>query len=193
MQLIFGLGNPGKDYKSTRHNIGFMALDYIAKQLGVKFKQEKFRSLYYLHNTPTSKWLLVKPETFMNLSGASVNAWQKFYKVAPKDLIVIHDDLDLPLGTLKIKTTGSSAGHNGIKSIIKFLNSNQFVRFRIGIGRPLHSSETIDYVLGRFSKQEQKILTKTYEKILLALQYLLIEGHTLSQTMSRFNGHDKII
>ena len=154
MKLIVGLGNPGEEYENTRHNIGFMVLDtYLGK---VKWKT-KNQALYYETLVNGEKYVFVKPLTFMNLSGNAVLKYVNFYKIAVEDILVIQDDLDLPVGTIRLKSDSSSGGHNGIKSIISCLGTQEFKRLKIGISND-KQTDTKDYVLAKFSKDEIKTL-----------------------------------
>jgi len=182
MKLIIGLGNPGKEYDNTRHNIGFMIIDnYLGN---VKF-QHKFNAAYYETLINNEKVIFIKPETFMNLSGNAVQAFVQFYKVDLSDILVIHDDLDLPVGKYRVKVNSSSGGHNGIKSIIASLNSKNFARLKIGVSNN-KKMDTKDYVLGKFSKEELNIyesLSSNFNKIIDDfLEY------PISEVMNRHNG-----
>lgn len=148
MKLIVGLGNPGPEYEKTRHNVGFMVLDQVAQSLGLKIKEKKFKSLYATGFYGGQKFMLVKPQTYMNLSGESVAAIMNYYNLDLEDLLVVSDDLDLSVGGLRLKESGSSAGQKGLKSIISHLNSQDFKRLRIGIGKD-KNIPTISYVLGK--------------------------------------------
>lgn len=161
MKLIIGLGNPGNEYSNTHHNIGFMALEKIDKIKGLTFaKNLKYNAEIAEYNYKSDKVLLVKPLTYMNLSGNSVGKLARFFKVNSEDILVIHDDLDLPLAKLRIRRNGSSGGHNGIKSIIECLGTSEFPRVRIGIDNPKKNQEhgVIDYVLSKFSEEDLKLL-----------------------------------
>jgi len=150
MKLIVGLGNPGKEYKNTRHNVGFMILDNYLGKVNWKMKMENY---FYLTEENGEQIMFIKPLTYMNLSGLAVNKIVKFYKIEMKDVLVIHDDLDLKIGNYKIKRNSSSGGHNGIKSIISELNSQEFGRLKIGISKS--TQIPVDkYVLGKFSSEE---------------------------------------
>ena len=154
MKLIFGLGNPGSEYANTRHNIGFIMLDdYIGEYKWSK----KFNGLYIEKNINGEKYVFVKPLSFMNLSGGVVSSFVNYYKVSYKDIIVIHDDLDLPVGKIRIKVNSSAGGHNGVKDIIKSLNTQEFMRIKVGISNN-KNIDTKDYVLGNFSKSDLKII-----------------------------------
>lgn len=160
MKLIIGLGNPGKEYDNTRHNIGFMVVDHYLNN--AKF-QTKYNALYHETNISGEKVIFIKPQTYMNLSGNSVIEFVRFYKIDIEDILVIQDDLDLDIGTYRIKTHSSSGGHNGIKSIINVLNSEDFARLKVGVSKK-ENIDTKDYVLGKFSKEELDILENLYPK-----------------------------
>ncbi len=158
INLIVGLGNPGNKYEGTRHNIGFSFIDFFSKQTQSSITESKFQSLIGSKNIGEQKFILMKPQTYMNDSGEAVKEIKNFYKINPSEIIVIYDDLDLDVGQIKIKNTGSSGGHNGISSIINNIGSNEFTRIRIGIGKPKEKSMTNKYVLSKFSKDDQKII-----------------------------------
>ncbi len=159
MKLIVGLGNPGREYENTRHNVGFMVLDAYAKKKGVSFSKEKFQGLYTDFYQNGEKIILLKPQTYMNLSGESVFQFVQFFSISLSDILIINDDLDLAIGTFKLKASGSSGGHNGLKNIEQHLNTNQYKRFKIGISND-KMMDTKDYVLGRFSTTEKEQLDK---------------------------------
>lgn len=174
MKLVVGLGNPGKEYNLTRHNVGFMILDNF---LGDVKWSTKFNGLYYERNINDEKYIFVKPQSYMNLSGSVVKKFINFYKIDSKDLLVIHDDLDLPVGKYRIKINSSAGGHNGIKDIISCLNTNEFVRLKIGISQN-RNIDTKDYVLGKFSKSDLEIIDKNnnaYKEIIENFNYNNIE------------------
>lgn len=185
MYIITGLGNPGQKYKSTRHNVGFMALDKIAKKLSVKVSKVKFKGLFGSTNYKGEKVLLLKPHTYMNRSGEGVKDIISFYKIPPENLIVIYDDMDLPLGKIRVRPKGSSAGHNGIKSIIYQLSSENFARVRIGIGKPPENFETANYVLGKFNDTEKEIIEKAIDAAADAALVIVEKG--IQDAMNRFN------
>ena len=174
MKLVVGLGNPGKEYNLTRHNVGFMILDNF---LGDVKWSTKFNGLYYERNINDEKYIFVKPQSYMNLSGSVVKKFINFYKIDSKDLLVIHDDLDLPVGKYRIKINSSAGGHNGIKDIISCLNTNEFVRLKIGISQN-RNIDTKDYVLGKFSKNDIELIDKNnnaYKDIIENFNYNNIE------------------
>lgn len=189
MKLIIGLGNPGGQYESTRHNIGFMVVDKLEKELAqgvppVWQKDEKKNVL----TARIGEVLLAKPQTFMNKSGFAVRALMEFYKLAPTDIWVIHDDIDLPLGKIKIREKGGSAGHNGVQSIIDQLKSDAFVRFRLGIGKDVESTghrSVVSFVLSRFRQSEAGELKHLVKHGTEAVQMGLLKG--IDKAMNRFN------
>lgn len=161
MKLIFGLGNPGSEYANTRHNIGFIMLDdYIGENKWSK----KLNGLYIEKNINGEKYIFVKPLSYMNLSGGVVSSFVKYYKVTNKDIIVIHDDLDLPVGKIRIKVNSSAGGHNGIKDIIKSLNTQEFCRIKVGISNN-KDIDTKDYVLGKFSKADMDTIKNVEREV----------------------------
>ncbi len=168
MKLIVGLGNPGKQYEQTRHNIGFAVIDALASQWSIPLTQSKFKGLYGVGVYNGEKVLLLKPLTYMNLSGESIRAVMDYYQIDMEDLLVIYDDLDLPVGKIRLRQKGSPGGHNGIKSTVAHLGTQQFNRIRIGIDRPAPGTISVpDYVLGRFRKEEgvptQEAVSKSAE------------------------------
>ena len=185
-KLVIGLGNPGEEYKNNRHNIGFIILDKIAESLSVDFDNHKKKSLYARGKKGDIQYILLKPQTFMNLSGESAIYISKFFNVSVEDIFVIYDDMDLPFGTFKIKKGGSSGGHNGIKSLIAQLQSEDFFRIRIGIGRPSFGEKVNDYVLSSFSKSEKDIIDNDISnKVIEAVKVALFESPIIAQ--NRFN------
>ena len=184
MKMIVGLGNPGKEYAKTRHNAGFMAIDELAKSLGVTFDQKKYKASYAIYNHLGNKVLLVKPETYMNLSGEAVLALKNYYDIDIEDIIVVHDDLDLPVGKIRIREKGSSGGQNGMKNIINLLHSDGIKRIRIGISKD-KQIDTKDYVLGKISKEDMEEFSKAIEKAAKALEFAIDNPFNL--VMNRFN------
>jgi len=157
-KLIVGLGNPGKEYEKTRHNVGFFLVDRLAEEWGADFRRQKFHGYYAEHREGDEKILLVKPQTFMNLSGTCVGAWVDFLKIEGRDLIVVHDELDLPLGRMKAQWSASAAGQKGVSSIIQAIGHKDFCRLRVGIGRPPAQRGGADHVLAAFQGEERRIL-----------------------------------
>ena len=184
MKLIVGLGNIGKAYENTRHNVGFIALDAILKDLGLKIDSNNFDGDYTVASINDQKVMFVKPTTLMNLSGNCVGQIAKFYKISPEDIIIIHDDMDLQPGQFKVKTKGSSGGHNGLKSIITCLGTEDFIRFKIGIGHP-QKQTVINHVLSRFTPEEQKKLEKPITKCKEFVKLMLCT--TTNQAISMIN------
>lgn len=185
MKWIVGLGNPGNPYKDTRHNIGFMAIDAIAEKWGISVNETKFKALVGGGNVRGHKVLLMKPMTYMNLSGESVRACLDFYKIDLSQLIVIYDDLDTAFGQIRLRYQGSAGGHNGIKSIIQHTNTQTFNRVRLGISRPVAGYNIADYVLSTFRKEEFAELPAILNKTCEVLDYSL--EATFEQTMAKFN------
>lgn len=188
--LIVGLGNPGDNYAKTRHNVGFRAVDALAKRLGVKADRAKFRGLYGQTVYEGQKLILLKPQTFMNNSGQSVMDAARFYKLPPERIIVIFDDISLDVGRLRVRADGSAGGHNGIKSIIGGLNSQSFPRVKIGVGAKPHPDyELADWVLSNFSASEEKTLGPAIERAAEAALAVLTDG--VPAAANRFNGAAK--
>lgn len=163
MRLIIGLGNPGKEYDKTRHNCGFMVIDALQKRLQVECNQNKFQGLYVKTKYQGQDVILLKPQTYMNNSGESVQQIMSFFKIAVDDILVIYDDLDMPVGKLRLRTSGSAGGHNGIKSIINHVGSQECKRIRVGIDRHPYQ-KVVDYVLSKFSKEEVPLIEEGIEK-----------------------------
>lgn len=188
--MIAGLGNPGPDYARNRHNIGFQCLDLLARRHGLDLTRMQQRarlgSGWISRGPQRAKVLLVKPLTFMNASGQAVAPLAKYYQVDPQDLLVVHDDLDLAFGMLRMRANGSSGGQNGVKSIIQHLGSQEFHRARVGIGRPPGRMDPADYVLQDFSAAEEEIFTPLRETICDAIECWLFEG--IEAAMNRYNG-----
>jgi PTH1 family peptidyl-tRNA hydrolase len=185
MKWIVGLGNPGPNYEKTRHNVGFMALDALAERHGLKFNQNKCKSVIAEGMIGGTKTVLIKPMTFMNLSGEAVRAYMDYYKVSLEDMIVVYDDLDTVVGKIRLRYQGSAGGHNGIKSIIQHTGTQSFNRVRMGISRPEPGYAIVDYVLGTFPKKEREQLQQMVEETCDALEFSL--DHTFEQTMAKFN------
>lgn len=181
VKLIVGLGNPGKEYENTRHNIGFMVID---KYLNQPSYQEKFNAYYLEKNINGEKVIFIKPKTFMNNSGVSVGKFADYYKVLPEDILVIQDDLDESIGSYKLKHHSSSGGHNGIKSIISVLHTDSFPRLKIGIkNESLH--DTIDFVLGKLSKNEMNIFNNNIDIYMQIIDSYIENG--IDKTMNVYN------
>ena len=183
MYIIAGLGNPGKEYTSTRHNSGYMVVEYLAEKLNVKLNKLKFNSVYGDTSINGEKVMLVKPVTYMNRSGIAMGEILKFYKIPTEALIVIYDDIDIPLGSLRIRPNGSAGTHNGMKSIISSVGSG-FPRIRIGIGRN-EEMNLADYVLQKFSLSEKEIITPIIEKAAEAA--IEIIENSIDSAMQKYN------
>ena len=184
--LIVGLGNPGKKYDATRHNAGFMAIDHLAQTLGVKITRAKFDALTATAAFADSRVLLMKPQTFMNLSGGAVYKAVSFYKIPPERVLVLYDDISLAPGRLRIRLTGSAGGHNGIKSIIAGIG-DAFPRIKIGVGeRASGEADLADFVLSRFSKADTAAMAARFDDICDAAA-LIIKGNSAG-AMNRYNG-----
>ncbi|AIS53427.1 peptidyl-tRNA hydrolase Pth [Thermoanaerobacter kivui] len=184
MYIIAGLGNPGKEYEGTRHNVGFMVIDELAKKLNIDVGKLKFKSLIGEGNYKGEKIVLQKPQTFMNLSGEALYDIVNFYKIPLKNVIVIYDDKDLDVGKIRIRRKGSSGGHNGMNSIIYLLNSEDFPRVRIGIGKP--ENDLVSYVMGKFNEYEKKLIDEAIIKAADAVIDIIENG--IEHAMSKFNG-----
>ncbi|MBP3633005.1 MAG: aminoacyl-tRNA hydrolase [Oscillospiraceae bacterium] len=185
--MIVGLGNPGKEYEFTRHNVGFRATDLVAGLFKTKIDRLKFKALTRMVTVQGRKILLVQPQTYMNASGAAVGALASYYKVKPERILVIFDDISLPPGRIRIRKDGSAGGHNGIKSIIQSLGSDQFPRIKIGVGAKPHPDyDLADWVLSRFSAQEEKALAPALENAANAAVMILEKG--LEKAASEYNG-----
>ena len=185
--MIVGLGNPGKEYEFTRHNVGFRATDLVAGLFKTKIDRLKFKALTRMVTVQGRKILLVQPQTYMNASGATVGALASYYKVKPERILVIFDDISLPPGRIRIRKDGSAGGHNGIKSIIQSLGSDQFPRIKIGVGAKPHPDyDLADWVLSRFSAQEEKALAPALENAANAAVMILEKG--LEKAASEYNG-----
>lgn len=185
MLLFVGLGNPGLEYKKTRHNAGFMFLDEAIKDFEKEFKLDKklkgYISIFKIENEAVC---FLKPTTFMNLSGESVRLVRNFYNIEIDNIYIIHDDMSFPIGTIKMKTKGSSAGHNGIKSIIENLSSDEFNRIKIGVSRP-KNGDVVDYVLGKFSNEDESEIMNVIKNAHDIIKMIALEGY--QKTMNHYN------
>ena len=185
--LIVGLGNPGKEYEKTRHNVGFRAVDLLAQKLGCKIDRAKFQGLYGQVNYNGGKLLLLKPMTYMNLSGRSVLQLSAYFQVPPQRIIVLFDDISLVPGRLRIRSDGSAGGHNGIKSIIAEVGSQDFPRVKIGVGGKAHPEQDLaDHVLSAFSASEEKALASALERAADAALCVIDRG--VPEAANRYNG-----
>jgi len=184
--LVIGLGNPGREYRETRHNVGFMLLDRLAVKLNARFTRLQSRALVASAIFEERKIILAKPQTFMNLSGQSAQGLIHFYKLPLTNLLVAHDDLDLPLGTIRIRPDGGSAGQKGMTSILERLGTDDFPRLRLGIGRPPGQMQAPDYVLQEFSNVDLTIISETLNLAVDAVLICVTEG--LDAAMNKYNG-----
>ncbi|EJO5347476.1 aminoacyl-tRNA hydrolase [Clostridium botulinum] len=184
MYLVVGLGNIGEQYKNTRHNIGFDAVDIIANKYNIEINRQKFKGSYGEGRIGNEKVILLKPSTYMNLSGESVIEVVNFYKIEKENIIVIYDDMSIEIGKLRVRGKGSAGGHNGIKNIIQHLNSDVFPRIRVGIGQP--EENIVNYVLGKFSNEEREIIEKALDMSASACISIIKDG--LTETMNKYNG-----
>ncbi len=181
---MFGLGNPGRKYRGSRHNVGFEVIDRLAEELGVKVWRRRLRGRVGEATTEGGKLLLVKPGTYVNESGLCVRATAGWNRLSPEQVFVVCDDIDLELGRLRVRRKGSSGGHNGLKSIAEALETTEFPRLRIGVGRPAHA-DAVDYVLGRFSIAEREVIARAVEDAAEAVACWAAEG--IEDCMNRYN------
>ena len=185
MKLIIGLGNPGKQYEYTRHNIGFEVIDALAKEWNAPLTNAKFNGMYATVHRPEGKVVLLKPLTYMNLSGECVRPIMDYFDVDVEDIIVIYDDLDLETGKLRLRQKGSAGGHNGIKSLIQHLGTQQFNRIRVGVDRPPAGMKVADYVLAKFAKDDAPIVADAVAKSVAAVEKSLTKPFI--DVMNEFN------
>lgn len=183
--LIVGLGNIGAEYVNTRHNIGFKILDFVAQQHRLSFETAKLGAITE-YSFKGRKLILLKPNTYMNLSGKAVHYWMEKENIAKENILVITDDLNLPFGTIRIKAKGSDGGHNGLKNIQLVLNSSEYPRFRFGISDEFKKGQQVDYVLGEWTEEEKNKLPERYEKAKEIIESFALAG--LNNTMNSFNG-----
>lgn len=191
MKVIVGLGNPGSEYSDTRHNVGFMTIDALAQRLNVNNWRSKFSALVAETKVGDEKVILVKPQTYMNLSGNSVGEIMRWYKVNSTDIIAIYDDMDFPVGSAKLRKNGSSGGHRGVESLLVNIGKEDFARVRIGIGRPAPNWTVVDHVLAKFSLDDQKEIDEIVKKVLPAIECIATQG--IEKAMSRYNFKNKKI
>jgi len=182
--MIVGLGNPGKEYENTRHNVGFMAIDKIALKNHVTLNSKKGNGIYTIFEKEDEKILLLKPLTYMNLSGEAVKALMQYYKIAVSDILIISDDLDMPTGKIKLKYKGSSGGHNGLKSIEQHLKTQEYKRLKIGISNN-KNYDTKDYVLGRFSIEEKEKIDSVLNTVIDIFDDFCI--NSFENVMNKYN------
>lgn len=183
--LVAGLGNPGRKYENTRHNMGFLAVDLLAEQQGVKLNRVKFKSAYNILRFAGCRCLVMKPQTYMNFSGEAVREAAQFYKIPADRVLVIYDDVSLPVGKLRVRPSGSAGGHNGVKNIIAHLGTQEFPRIKIGTGAPGEGGAMIEWVIGVPSQAERKALLETFERAVQAAACVI--EHGCSRAMNDFN------
>ncbi len=184
--LVVGLGNPGQKYANTRHNMGFLTVDLLAEQQGVKLNKVKFKSAYNIMSFAGAKCLVMKPQTYMNLSGEAVREAAQFYKIPAERVLVIYDDVSLPVGKLRVRPTGSAGGHNGIKNIIAHLGTQDFPRVKIGTGAPTDPEhDMIGWVIGVPSQSEKKALLEAFQRAIDAAACIIADG--CQKAMNEFN------
>ena len=185
VMIIVGLGNPGPKYSGTRHNIGFQCIDRMAKRWGIEVSERRAKAVLGKGSYRGQNVVLAKPRTFMNHSGEGLRYLLARFSAVPADLLVIYDEMALPMGKLRLRAAGSDAGHNGIRSIIDCLNTVEFPRLRIGIGRPDPESNNVTHVLDRFSQEEQTVIDEVVDRVILATECILEES--LERAMNKFN------
>jgi PTH1 family peptidyl-tRNA hydrolase len=183
VKIIAGLGNPGSEYSATRHNVGFLAVEELAKRWGIDSWRNRHEAVCVEYRGGIEPVLLVKPQTYMNLSGVAVGELVRWYKLKAEDVIAIYDDLDLPVGKLRLRPQGGSGGHKGIESLLVHLGTDNFSRIRVGIGRPPSGWETANYVLGRFTPEETPLVTETIGKAADAAESILKHGITKAMNL----------
>lgn len=183
--LIAGLGNPGSKYENTRHNMGFRTVELLAEQRGVKLNKVKFKSAYNLMEFAGARCLVMKPQTYMNLSGEAIREAAQFYKIPADHVLVIYDDVSLPVGKLRVRPTGSAGGHNGIKNIIAHLGTQDFPRIKIGTGAPEDKDGMIDWVTGVPSQKEREVLLESFKRAIEAAACVI--EHGCQRAMNDFN------
>lgn len=185
MNLIVGLGNPEKDYAKTRHNMGFNVINNLAERYNIEVNKSKFKSLYGDGLIEGKKVILLKPQTYMNLSGEAVDEIVSFYKLSLEDIIVVYDDLDIEPGKIRIRKSGSPGSHNGIKSVTHYLKSNNFARVRVGIGKPETNVDLIEYVIGAIDDEQRELLKSGVEMATEAIIEIL--KNNIDSAMNKFN------
>jgi len=183
MFLIVGLGNPGNEYNNTRHNVGFDVIDLLSREYNISTNRIKFKGMYGEGMIANEKVILLKPTTYMNLSGESIIEVVNFYKIPKENIIIIYDDISLEVGRLRIRMSGSAGGHNGLKSIIAHLSSEEFPRIKIGIGQP--QGDLVSHVLGKVSKEQREALEKVYDASVNAVETIIRSG--AQEAMNKYN------
>jgi peptidyl-tRNA hydrolase, PTH1 family len=185
MKLVVGLGNPGKQYEQTRHNVGFMVIDKLSKELSIPLDRHKFNGIYGIGHISGEKIILLKPLTYMNLSGECIRPLMDYYEINEEEIVVIYDDLDLPVSKIRLRTKGSAGGHNGIKSMILHLGTQQFNRIRVGVDRPNNGMSISDYVLSQFTGEEEQGINEAIVRSANACEKWL--STSFVQVMNEYN------
>ena len=185
--LVVGLGNPGEKYAKTRHNMGFLTLDLLAEREHLKIDRIKFKATTAQATVGGARCLLLKPQTYMNLSGEAVREAAQFYKIPADHVLVIYDDVSLPVGKIRVRPSGSAGGHNGIKNIIAHLGTDQFPRVKIGTGAPGQGGDMIDWVIGEPSQADKKVLLESFKRAIDAAECIIENGGDCQKAMNRFN------
>lgn len=185
MYLIVGLGNPENEYANTRHNMGFDAINHLSRKLNINVNKEKFKGIYGDTILNGEKVILLKPQTYMNLSGESIIQFKQFYKIPPENIIVIYDDIDVDVGKIKIRKKGGPGSHNGMKSVVKELKSEDFPRIRVGIGKPMFKEMIIGYVLEKLNGNEREILEESTKLAANAVYDIITSG--IDKAMNMYN------
>ncbi len=189
MKLIAGLGNPGRDYAGTRHNIGFGVITRISDQYNIPLNSKEHKAVCGKGFIGGEKVILAQPQTYMNLSGESVRSIADYYKIEPEDIIIAFDDIDLEVGQLRVRRKGSAGGHNGIKSIIQHLGTNEFPRVKVGVGAKPEGGDLVRHVLGRFSREDEKAMGEVLDLAVEAVELIVTEG--VDAAMNRYNAKRK--
>ena len=185
--LVVGLGNPGEKYAKTRHNMGFLTLDLLADQEKVRIDRLKFKAVTAQVTFGGARCLLMKPQTFMNLSGEAVREAAQFYKIPPEKVLVIYDDVSIPVGKIRVRPSGSAGGHNGIKNIIAHLGTDKFPRVKVGVGAPGQEGDMIDWVIGNPSQAERKVLQDSFQRAISAAECIIQNDGECQKAMNLFN------
>ena len=185
--LVVGLGNPGEKYAKTRHNMGFLTLDLLAEKEKIRIDRLKFKAVTAQATFGGARCLLMKPQTYMNLSGEAVREAARFYKIPPEKVLVIYDDVSIPVGKIRVRPSGSAGGHNGIKNIIAHLGTDKFPRVKVGVGAPGQEGDMIDWVIGNPSQAERKILQDSFERAIGAAESIIRNDGDCQKAMNLFN------
>ena len=185
--LVVGLGNPGEKYAKTRHNMGFLTLDLLAEREKIRIDRLKFKAVTAQATFGGARCLLMKPQTFMNLSGEAVREAAQFYKIPPEKVLVIYDDISIPVGKIRVRPSGSAGGHNGIKNIIAHLGTDKFPRVKVGVGAPGQEGDMIDWVIGNPSQAERKVLQDSFQRAVSAAECIIQNDGECQKAMNLFN------